>query len=185
VLTSSGDEPRAEDRLRTALERSGALGWVGRHRLLLGGLAVVLVAGTATAAYVVTRPPPLDPVVSVGVADFRSGTSSNYDAQGRSRVEMTYQVTARVAGDVDTPLGVVGPGLSHPTSSISKVTFGLPGVGTLGATVNCLDPKWWAAKDGDYRVRVHRTDTSGRVTTYDAPLGQSRADWRFGSGRPA
>jgi hypothetical protein len=179
LLSSSGDEPRAEDRLRNALERSGALGWTRRHRPLLGGLAAVLIVVAAGTAYVVTRPPPLDPVVNVSVADFRSGTSNDYDARGRSRVEMTYQLTADVAGDVDTALGVVGPGLTKPTSSISKVRFRLPRTGALGATVDCSDSQWWAAKGADYRVRARRTDTYGRVTTYDAPLGHTAALWHI------
>jgi hypothetical protein len=81
---------------------------------------------------------------------------------------------------VDTAVGIVGPGLSNPTSSISKVKFGLPRVGTLGATVDCSDSRWWAAKDADYRARVRRTDTFGRVTTYDAPLGPSGSRWHYG-----
>jgi hypothetical protein len=179
LLSSSGDEPRAEDRLRNALERSGALGWLGRQRPLLGGLAAVLIVVAGITAHVVTRPPPLDPVVNVSVADFRSGTSSDHDAQGRSRVEMTYQLTVNAAGDVDTALGVVGPGLTKPTSSIAEVKFRLPKTGVLGATVDCSDSQWWAAKAAGYRVRVRRIDTNGRVTTYDAPLGRTSATWHI------
>ena len=130
--------------------------------------------------YLVTRPPPADPVVDVSIAGFASGVSSDFDALHRSRAELTYQVTAHGAGDVDTAVGIVGPGLRSPASSISKVKPGLPRVGTLGATVDCADPRWWAAKDADYRARVRRTDTYGRVTTYDAPLGSSGAVWHFG-----
>jgi hypothetical protein len=178
LLTSSEDEHRAEDRLWKALGRSGALAWTRRHRPLVGGLAAVLVVLAAMTAYVVTRPPPVDPVVNVSIADFRSGTSSDYDAQGRSRVSMTYQLTVNAAGDVDTALGVVGPGLTKPTSSLAKVKFRLPATGILGATVDCSEPRWWAAKTADYRVRVRRTDTHGRVTTYDTPLGRTSAIWR-------
>lgn len=77
-------------------------------------------------------------------------------------------MTAHAAGDVVTAVCVVGPGLAKPTSSISTVRFGLPKVGTLGATVDCSASTWWAAKDTDYRARVRRADTHGRVTTYDA-----------------
>jgi hypothetical protein len=180
LLTSSGDEQRAEDRLWNALGRSGALAWTRRHRRLVGGLAAVLVVLAALTTYVVTRPPPADPVVDVSVAGFASGATSDFDALSRSRAELTYQVTVHGADDVDTAVGVVGPGLRNPTSSISKVKFGLPRVGTLGATVDCSDPRWWAGKDADYRARVRRTDTYGRVTTYDAPLGPSAAVWHFG-----
>jgi hypothetical protein len=180
LLTSSGDEQRAEDRLWNALGRSGALAWTRRHRPLVGGLAAVLVVLAALTTYVVTRPPPADPVVDVSVAGFASGATSDFDALSRSRAELTYQVTVHGAGDVDTAVGIVGPGLSNPTSSISTVKFGLPRVGTLGATVDCSDPRWWAGKDADYRARVRRTDTYGRVTTYDASLGPSGAVWHFG-----
>jgi hypothetical protein len=180
LLSSSEDEPRAEDRLRNALERSTALAWTRRHRLLVGGLAAVLVVVAAGAGYVVTRPPPVDPVVDVSIAGFASGTSADFDALRGSRAELTFQLTVHGAGDVDTAVGIVGPGLSNPTSSISKVKFGLPRVGMLGATVHCSDLRWWASKDADYRARVRRTDTYGRVTTYDAPLGPSGAVWHFG-----
>jgi hypothetical protein len=180
LLSSSTDEPLAEDRLRQALERSGALAWTRRHRLLLGGLAALLVVAAAGAGYLVTRPPAVDPVVDVSIVGFGSSASSDFDALRRPRAELTYQVTAHAAGDVDTAVGVVGPGLSNPRSSISKVKFGLPRVGALGATVNCRDSGWWVAKDADYRARVRRTDTYGRVTTYDAPLGPSGAVWHVG-----
>ncbi|MDX6233606.1 MAG: hypothetical protein QOH68_2640, partial [Nocardioidaceae bacterium] len=173
VLSSSEDEPRAEDRLRSALGRSAAVGWMRRHRLLMGGLAAVLVVAAAVTAYGVSRPPPANPVVDVTIAGFTSGASSDFDALSRSRAELTYQLTVHGAGDVDTAVGIVGPGLSNPTSSISKVKFGLPRVGTLGATADCSDPRWWAGKDANYRARVRRTDTYGRITTYDAPPGPS------------
>jgi hypothetical protein len=179
VLSSSSDEPWAEQRLRQALERSGAVAWTRRHRLLLGGLVAVLVVAAAGTGYLATRPPPADPVVRVSIVGFASGTTSDFDAVRRSRAQLTYQLTAHAAGDVDTAVGVVGPGLTRPTSSMAKVKFGLPRVGTLGATVDCTDSHWWVAKDADYRARVRRTDRYGRVTTYDAPLAQSGAVWHF------
>jgi hypothetical protein len=180
VLISPADEPR-EPWLRQALEASGALAWPGRHRVLLGGLAALLVVVAVGVDHLVTRPPPTDPVVDVAVVGFDSGpSSSDFDSQGRVRAKLSYQVTARAADDVVTAVGVVGPGLTHPTSSISTVRFGLAKVGTLGATVDCSAPTWWAAKDTDYRARVRRTDTYGRVTTYDAPLGDSNASWHNG-----
>jgi hypothetical protein len=89
-------------------------------------------------------------------------------------------VTAHVPGDVVTAVGVVGPGLTNPTSTIATVRVRLAKVGTLGATVDCAGSAWWSAKDADYRARVRRTDTYGRVTTYDAPLDQSNASWHNG-----
>jgi hypothetical protein len=172
VVTSSSDEPGAGERLRKALLRSGGIAWAKRHRLLLGGLTGLLVVVAVGTGYLVTRPPAPDPVVDITVFGFASGGSSGVDLQGHLRGTRGYQVTTRVAGDVDSMLGVVGPGLTDPTSSISQVTFGLPGVGTLGATVDCSDSHWWDARDADYRARVRRTDTHGRVTTYDAPLGE-------------
>jgi hypothetical protein len=180
LLISPADEPR-EPWLRQALERSGVLAWPGRHRLLLGGLAAVLVVVAVGVEYKVTRPPPPDPVVGVSVVGFDQGaSSSDFDEQGRVRAKLSYQVTAHAAGDVITALGVVGPGLTKPTSTIPKVQFRLPKAGTLGATVDCSNPAWWSAKDADYRARVRRTDTYGRVTTYDAPLGESNGSWHNG-----
>lgn len=180
LLISPADEPR-EARLRQALERSGALAWPGRHRMLLGGLVALLVVVAVGVEYLVTRPPPPDPVVDVSILALRDGTSSqDFDAQGRVRAKLSYQLTADVAGDVDQALGVVGPGLTNPTGSISTVKFRLPKAGTLGATVDCTDSTWWTAKDADYRARVRRTDTYGRVTTYDAPLGETNASWHNG-----
>lgn len=170
VVTSSTDEPPAGERLRKALARSGASAWLRRHRLLLGGLAGLLVVVTAGTAYVVTRPQAVDPVVRIGVLGFASGGSADIDPQGRPRGARAYQVSALGAGDVDTLVGVVGPGLTKPTSSFSSVKFRVPGLGTLGATVDCSDERRWAAHDADYRARVRRTDTHGRVTTYDASL---------------
>jgi hypothetical protein len=184
LLISSADEPR-EPWLRQALERSGALAWPGRHRLLLGVSAAILLIVAVGAEYLVTRPPPPDPVVDVAVVGFdrgpyQGGSSQDFDAQGRVRAKLTYQVTAHVAGDVVTALGVVGPGLTNPTSTIPTVRFRLPKAGTLGATVDCSGSTWWSAKDADYRARVRRTDTYGRVTTYDAPLDQSEGSWHNG-----
>ena len=180
LVTSAADEPRAGDRLRWAIGRSGVTGWARRHRLLLSGLAGLLAVAGAGTGYVVTRPPAVDPVVDISIVGFSDFGSRDGDVQGGAT--RRYQATAHVAGDVDTLVGVVGPGLSHPTSSIANVKFRLPKVGTLGATVDCSDSKWWHAQDADYRARVHRTDTHGRETTYDAPLGAaplgpSKAFW--------
>jgi hypothetical protein len=180
LLTSSVDEPRAEERLREALERSRARAWVGRHRPLLAGLVALLAFVAAGTWYVVTRPPPLDPVVNVSVVEFRDGASLEFDSQNQARTKMSYQVTAHVAGDVVAAIGIVGPGLTRPVSTIPTLKVGLPKAGSLGATVDCTDSTWWSAKDVDYRARVRRTDTYGRVTTYDAPLGQSNARWHAG-----
>jgi hypothetical protein len=180
LLLSPADGPR-EPWLRQTLERSGALAWPGRHRRLLGGLTALLVVVAVGVEYLVTRPPPPDPVVDVAVVGVDQGTSSSdFDAQGRVRARLSYQVTAHAVGDVITALGVVGPGLSNPTSTIPRVRFTLPKAGTLGATVDCSDSAWWSAKDADYRARVRRTDTHGGVTTYDAPLDQSNASWHNG-----
>jgi hypothetical protein len=180
LLVSPADEPR-EPWLRQALERSGALAWSGRHRLLLSGLAVLLVVVAIGVDYVATRPPPVDPVVDVAVVEFDAGpSSSDLDSQGRVRAKLSYQLTAHTAGDVVTAVGVVGPGLTNPSSTISTVRSGLAKVGTLGATVDCSAPTWWTAKDTNYRARILRTDTYGRVTTYDAPLGDSNASWHNG-----
>jgi hypothetical protein len=184
LLISPGDEPR-EPWLRQALHRSGALAWPGRHRRLLGGLAAVLVVVVVGVQYMVNRPPAPDPVVDVSVVGFDQGpyqgdSSQDFDAKGRVRAKLSYQVTARAEGDAVKAVGVVGPGLINPTSSISTAKFGLPKEGTLGATVDCSGSAWWSAKDADYRARVRRTDTHGRVTTYDAPLDQSNASWHNG-----
>jgi hypothetical protein len=180
LLVSPADEPR-EPWLRQLLDRSGALTWPGRHRVLLGGLAALLVVVAVGVEYFVTRPPPIDPVVDVGVVGSDAApSSSDFDSQGRVRARLSYQLTAHAEAEVVTAVGVVGPGLTNPTSSMPEVKFGFPKVGTLGATVDCSAPAWWTAKDTDYRARVRRTDAHGRVTTYDAPLGDSNASWHNG-----
>jgi hypothetical protein len=184
LLISPADEPR-EPWLRQALERSGALAWPGRHRRLLGALAALLVVVAVGVDYLVTRPPPPDPVVAVDVVGFdqgpyQGGSSQDFDPQGRVRAKLIYQVTARAPGDIVTAVGVVGPGLTDPTSTIAKVRYRIGKQGTLGATVDCSGSAWWSAKDADYRARVRRTDTYGRVTTYDAPLDESNASWHNG-----
>lgn len=170
LVASAADEPRAAERVRGAIERSTVIGWAGRHRRALSGLAVLLALAGAATGYVVTRPPAVDPVVDISIVGFSDFDSPGAGVQGAAT--RRYQATAHAAGDTDTLVGVVGPGLNHPTSSIAKVTFRLPQVGTLGATVDCSDSRWWRAKDADYRARVMRTDTHGRETTYDAPLGE-------------
>jgi hypothetical protein len=177
LVASSADDLRAGERLRQSLGRTGAGAWVGRHRVTLGGLAALVVVVVAGAAYLTSRPPPPNPVVSITVVEFPdiSGQAAgDIDEQGRPHFTQPYQVTGGATGDVDRMVGVVGPGLRHPTSSIDTVTLGRPGVGRLGATVSCSDSSWWNAKDADYRARVRRTDTHGRVTTYDARLGTSQ-----------
>jgi hypothetical protein len=169
------------NRYRMGEGGAGGLAWLGRHRLLLGGLAVLLVVAAVGAGYVVTRPPDVvpavNPVVDVSLVGSESATSSDFDSHERLRTKLGYQLTAHTAGDVVTALGVVGPGLTDATSTISKVTAGPSKSGTLGATVDCSGSTWWAAKDADYRFRVKRTDAYGRVTTYDAPLGKSALRW--------
>ena len=149
-----------------------AVPWARSHRLLVGGVAAALVVVAAGTAYVVTRPPAVDPVVRIGIVALNASNGGDIDPQGRPRGTWEYVLSTEVAGDVDTPVGIVGPGLVDPTSSITHVGVDHPGIGTLGATVECRDARWWAAKDTDYHARVRRTDTYGRVTTADIALGK-------------
>ena len=173
LISSASDDPRAGDRLRTSVTRSSPVRWALRHRLILTGALVIVLGVAAGVVYVATRPPPVDPVVALHVIAFPTGETHEVDGQGQQRVSLSYQVTALVAGDVVTLVGVVGPGLSEPTSTIPPVHHGLPGLGNLGATIECADAGWWDATDADYHLRVVRTDAYGRATTYDAPLGDS------------
>jgi hypothetical protein len=148
---------------------SGVAGWARRHRPSLGGLVGLLVVAGLATGYVVNRPPAAAPVVPISIVGYSELGSGDVYVKGG--VTRRYQATSHAAGDIVTLLGVVGPGLSHPTSSMGSVKFRLPKVGSLGATVDCSDEKWWHAKDADYLARVHGTDTHGRKTTYDVPLG--------------
>jgi hypothetical protein len=177
LVTSSADDARAGERLRESFGRTAAGAWVGRNRLMVGGLAALVVVVVAGAAYLTSRPPPLNPIVAITIVEFpdiSNAVAGAVDSTGHPQLSRPYQVTGGAKGDVDRMIGLVGPGLSHPTSSIETVKLGLPGVGRLGATITCSDGSWWGANDSDYRARVRRTDTNGRVTTYDAPLGTSQ-----------
>ena len=163
-----------------AFEGSAVVAWLGGHRLLLGGIGILVVVLAAGIHYVSTRPPALDPIVHVSYVPLQGAQSRvlDVDAQGRPRASSQYVVNTRVQGDVDVLVGVIGPGLVDPTSSIRGVTSTHPGIGMIGATVSCADSSWWSAKDGDYRVPVRRTDKYGRVTTYNTPLDATTAiDW--------
>ena len=173
VVASANDAPRLGERLASARRRAGIGPWARRHLVLLGGVTAGLALAAAGVAYLVTRPPPVDPVVHVVVAGFASGASVEIGEQGDLSVSADYQITTLDPGAVTSPLGIVGPGLMAPTSSIARVEAGTPGLGRLGASVSCADPAWWDATEADYRARVVRTDSYGRVTTYDAPLGGS------------
>jgi hypothetical protein len=170
LLASGSDESPAGQRFRGAVDRSGVIGWARRHRMLLLGVGAVMAVVAAVAGYMVTRPPAVNPVVAIDIVGFSDSGGEGVD-DGSGVIARRYQATVRAAGDVDTLVGVIGPGLGNPTSTLSKVRFGLPQVGTLGATLDCSGAGWWDATDVDYRARVSRTDRYGRQTTYDAPLG--------------
>lgn len=173
LLTSSADEPTAEERVRRAVAGSGARGWLSRHRLLLAGSVGVLVLVAGVITYVSTRPPPVDPVIHVSVVGFMGGGGGDLDAEGRPRRSATYQLTADVGGDVNSVVGVVGPGLTAASTTIGDVLYGRPQVGDLGAAIDCTDDGWWDAKDADYQVGISRTDQYGRVTVGGVPLGDT------------
>lgn len=177
VLSSGSDELGFDEEVLAAVESSAVSAWLGAHRLILlvgGCLAVVVVAG---AHQFLTRPPAPDPVVRVSYVPLQGTQSGAFivDALGRPRASSAYVVNTRVAGDVDALVGVIGPGLVDPTSSITRVTSTHPGIGSIGATVSCADPRWWSAKDSDYRIPVRRTDQYGRVTTSDTPMDATTA----------
>ncbi len=175
LLSSSSDDPTAEERVRTSAAFSGGRDWVRRHRVLLVGCVGVLVVAAGAVTYRNTRPPPVDPVIQVAVLGFSFGGGEfGVDEEGRTRLSFTYQVTTGEDGDVNTVLGVVGPGLIDPSSTVGDVPYGLPGVGELGATVDCTDPGWWDAEDADFQVGVRRTDQYGRVTVGGVPLGDAQ-----------
>jgi len=177
VLASGSDRLGIDEEVQEAFEGSVVVAWLGSHRLLIGGIGCLAVLLAGGLRYAASRPPALDPIVHVSYV-FLPGTQSQVsgvDAHGRPRASSQFVVSTRVPGDVDVLIGVIGPGLVDPTSTITEVTSTHPGIGSVGATVNCADSSWWSANDGDYRVPVRRTDTYGRVTTYDTPLDAATA----------
>jgi len=180
VLSAGAEELGIDEEVQAAFEQSPAVAWLGSHRLLLGVIGCLVVLLAAGIHYVATRPPALDPIVRVSYEPLLGAQSrvSDVDARGRPRASSQYVVSTRVPGDLDVLVGVIGPGLVDPTSSITKVTSTHPGIGFIGATVSCADSSWFSAKDSDYGVPVRRTDRYGRVTTYETPLDATTAiDW--------
>ena len=178
----TNDVPRVAERVRERLVTSAPLVWAQAHRVALAGLVAAVVAATGGTAFAVTRPPAVDPVVDVSIIGWFSGTRDtgefsdrSFDSQGRFTVTpQEYVVSTEVLGDLDTPLGIVGPGLTGLSSSFAGVDVDHRRTGALGATLDCTDGRLWDAKDTDFRVRVSRTDSYGRVTTYDAPFDEAQ-----------
>jgi hypothetical protein len=175
VLAAGSEELGIDEEVQAAVEGSAVVVWLGDHRLLLGAVGCLVVLLAAGIHYVATRPPALDPIVHVSSVALQGTQVSDVDAQGRPRAASGYVVSTRVPGDVDVLVGVIGPGLVDPTSTVTEVTSTHPGIGNIGATVSCADSNWWSAKDSDYRVPVRRTDKYGRVTTSVVPLDASTA----------
>ena len=164
VLAAGSEQLGIDEEVQAAFEGSALVAWIQGHRLLLGGIGCLAVLVAAGVHYVATRPPALDPIVHVSYVALQGTQTwvSDVDAQGRPRAWSEYVVSTRVPGDVDVLIGVIGPGLVDPTSTITEVTSTHPGIGNIGATVSCADSSWWSAKDSDYRGRCGApTGTAG------------------------
>lgn len=159
LLTSSSDRAGIDERLDGGVRRSGR--WARRHPGWVLGAAVVALGGVALGVYLARRPPPEAPVL-VSIQSLGGGSQ--------------YLVEPQTPGEEIRPVGIVGPGLTDPTSTIGRTTSTGPGLGNLGARVDCAGT-WWEGRPEDYRARVERTDAYGRVRTYDAAIeGASGGD---------
>ena len=160
LLTSSADEPTAEERVRTAVAGSGARGWVRRHRLLLAGSVGVLVR-RGRRDHLRQHPAaagrPGDPRVRRRLhGGWRRRTSTRRAApDGRS----TYQVTAGVGGDVNSVRRVSSGRASRPRRPPSVTcSTACRRSATSARPSTATDAGWWEAEDSDYQVSISRTD---------------------------
>jgi hypothetical protein len=156
-----------------------------RHRLAWLGTGVVVLVAGASVAYWRTRPPaellqvrvafaPLTPPSDEGIL----GVQNLYQI-APDTAAANYDVADLVPGDTVDVLGVDGPGLAATAVSGAPSRYGSVPEVTVSARFDCAQPKWWTAADGDYRVKVLRTDRYGRVrhATVALPPGDS-AGWR-------
>jgi hypothetical protein len=159
LLASSSDRTSVEERLHGVARGGG--GVARRHPWWAAVLVVVLVGGVAAGVYLVRRPPPMSTTIDVTVA------SSGGDGQ--------YLVELHSPGEELNVVGIVGPGLADPRSTIGRVTANGPGLGHLDAVIDCSGG-WEQGRPVDYRVRVLHTDDRGREATYDVPFDRDQ-DW--------
>jgi len=159
------------------LQSAGITPWIRRHRAALAAAtAVVLVAGTATAGYLRSRPPAQDMTVSASVNDWVSDTSSGSGVLNSSpgMLGSTYRATPGHPGDTLRILGIAGPGIrastAHPLSDHAAEDGSV--IADVAAVVGCDDPATGTATANDFRLRIEQTDVYGRSTTglVDLPL---------------
>jgi hypothetical protein len=146
-----------------------------RHGITIVSAAVAAAAGLLTLGLVgwdLTRPPPPDPLIRVGVLPVTESGSHPpllgdlySPASPVPAAEADYLVIAQTPGDVITVSGVTGPGLAHSSAAPTRVTFSDRAVVTMTAAMDCAQPHWWSATNQQYAVRVQRVDAWGRSAT--------------------
>ncbi len=158
------------------LQSTGVTPWLRRHRAAVAATAaVVLVAGTATTAYVRSRPPAQDTTVSVTLANWVSdGSGTGVTNDGTGLLVSTYRAVPAHSGDTVRILSVVGPGIRASTAHAHSATAAQDGatVADVAAVVGCDQGDATAATPADFRLRIEQTDAYGRTTTglVDLPL---------------
>jgi hypothetical protein len=180
LLSQGRAEPTTPRHGWDLLRQGQAVAVIRRHpvRAVLTGCLVI--AALASAGYLVMRPSPADPVVRVhltGSAEpVEPGRGDAPPPRGQT-VTGHYDVSTDVVGDQVQVLGVHGPGLSFPSSDRTTISAA-HAARDLGvySTLDCSQTGWWTT-DADYRLRVRRSDPTGQVTEYDAPLGPSAESW--------
>jgi len=162
------------------LESAGVTAYLRRHRVVARSVLVVLavvglVAGGVT-AYRSTRPPADDGVIAVTVWETTSTSGETTTLTEQGTLELSYFLSPQRPGDSLRLLGLDGPGVrasagSEPVTPVA----GKMGDHDLAVIPDCDDPTVLAAQDGDYHLRVQRTDALGRTVTglVAVPVGSS------------
>lgn len=181
VLAQCGDDPSTAYRRWDRLGSGLAAAMIRRHPVPAALAGCLLATAVASTGYLVMRTSPADPVVRVHLTGSAEPVLSGPgDAPPPSGQTVTghYDVSTDVEGDQVQVLGVHGPGLSVPSADRTTISAA-NAVRHLGvySTLDCSQTGWWTT-DADYRLRVRRSDPTGQVTEYDAPLGPSATSWR-------
>ncbi len=186
VLESGGDRPTVSER-GSDLWHDVLLPHLRRHRVPWLAAAGAVVAGASLVLWWHGRPPALDPVVRVrflaepvAQGQGQLGIGDLYEPSTLPRgMAADYAVAVDAPADVVDVVQVEGPGLVPVQASAGRARHGRATSVTLAASADCGGPGWWAARDGDYRVRVRRTDEAGRMLEADVPLAAPDARaWR-------
>ena len=184
VLDSGDDRPTLAERGR-AWWRDTLRPHLRRHRTGWLVACVVVLVGAGSADYWHQRPPAVDPVVRVAFAPdavLDGGVSlglQNLYFIDQQSVGADYLIGVQLPGEVVDVLGISGPGLTSSAVSGGHARYGSEPTVRLRASFDCSQQDWWTARDGDYGVKVTRTDSYGRVVHATVPLAIPDATaWR-------